>query len=89
MEITQTLELLESIKSLLDEIEIDSEDGKLTVFEILGDYPEILGVIEQGKDFAEIKKELQNLDLAEIQQLTTKLIEIVGIILQIVQNLKK
>ena len=89
MDVKETMELIDALLSLAEEVERDSEDGKLTVLEILGNYPEILKVINEGKDYEEIKAELKDLSLDEIQQLTTKLIEIIGVILKIVANLKK
>jgi len=89
VDVKETMELIDALISLAKEVERDSEDGKLTVFEILGNYPEILKVINEGKDYEEIKAELKDLSLDEIQQLTTKLIEIIGVILKIVANLKK
>ena len=89
MGVKETMELIDALLSLAEEVERDSEDGKLTVLEILGNYPEILKVINEGKDYEEIKAELKDLSLDEIQQLTTKLIEIIGVILKIVANLKK
>ena len=89
MDIKETMELIDEIISLAEEIVKDSEDGKLTVLEILGNYPNILKVINEGKDYDVIEAELKDLSLDEIQQLITKLITIIRAILKIVANLKK
>ena len=89
MDVKETMELIDEIISLAEEIVKDSEDGKLTVLEILGNYPNILKVINEGKDYDVIEAELKDLSLDEIQQLITKLITIIRAILKIVANLKK
>ena len=88
MDTKELNELLDSIIELGEAIEKDSEDGKLTVLEILGNYPEILNVIEEGKDYKVIIEELKDLDEAEILEITQKLIQFVFIVLQTIKNLK-
>ena len=88
LEIKELNELLDSIIALGEAIEHDSEDGKLTVLEILGNYPDILKVIEEGKDYKLIIAELKDLDEAEILEITQKLIQFVFIVLQTIKNLK-
>jgi hypothetical protein len=88
LEIKELNELLDSIIALGEAIEHDSKDGKLTVLEILGNYPDILKVIEEGKDYKLIIAELKDLDEAEILEITQKLIQFVFIVLQTIKNLK-
>jgi len=88
MEIKELTELLDSVIALAEAIENDSEDGKLTVLEILGNYPDILKVIEEGKDYNLIVAELKDLDEAEILEVAQKTIQFVFIVLQTIKNLK-
>ena len=88
MDIKETLELVDSVIALAEEVKADSEDGKLTILEVLGDYPEIMAVIEEGKDYATIVEELKDLDQAEILELTQRLIRLVFTIIDIIKNLK-
>jgi len=74
MDLKETLELLNALQNLADEVKADSEDGKLTILEILGNYPDILEVIEEGKDYQTVIAELKDLDQAEILTLVEKLI---------------
>ena len=87
MEIKETLELLDALQKLIDEVKKDSEDGKLTVLELLGNYPEVMKIINEGKDYAEIVAELKDLDADELTELVGILIKIVFSILDIVKNL--
>ena len=87
MDLKETKELIAALKKLVSELEKDSQDGKLTVFEILGNYPEVLAVIQEGKDIKTITAELKDLDFEEIKDLTGELLDFVGIILKIVTNL--
>ena len=88
MEIKELTELLDSVIALAEAIENDSEDGKLTVLEILGNYPDILKVIEEGKDYNLIVAELKDLDEAEILEVAQKTIQFVFIVLKTIKNLK-
>jgi len=88
MEIKELTELLDSVIALAEAIENDSEDGKLTVLEILGNYPDILKVIEEGKEYNLIVAELKDLDEAEILEVAQKTIQFVFIVLKTIKNLK-
>ena len=88
MEIKELTELIDAVVSLAEEVEKDSEDGKLTIIEILGNYPQILAVIEEGKDYDAIVDEIVDLDEAEILVISQKLIGLVFTIIKTVKNLK-
>jgi len=88
MDLKETNELLDKLQDLANAVKADSEDGKLTVLEILGNYPEVLAVIDEGKDYIEILAELKDLDPEEIQTLTMKLFGFIFTVLDIVKNLK-
>ncbi len=88
MDIKETKELIKAVQDLLDELYADSEDGKLTLLEILGNYPEVMKIIDEGKDYNVIVNELKDLDRAELIELSDKLITIVYTILDIIKNLK-
>lgn len=87
-EIKETAELIQALQTLADEVKKDSEDGKLTILELLGNYPEIMAIIDEGKDYAAIVAELKDLDAAELTEITGKLIQFVFTILDIIKNLK-
>lgn len=87
-DIKEVVELVDSVIALAEAVEADSEDGKLTILEILGNYPEVLAIVEEGKDYEEILAELKDLDEAEILVLTQKLIQLVFTIINIIKNLK-
>lgn len=87
-DIKETVELVDAVIALAEEVERDSQDGKLTVLEILGNYPEVLAVINEGKDCKTIVEELKDLDEDEIRTLVGKLITLVFTLIQIVKNLK-
>jgi len=89
MGIKETMEFIEAFQGFVNAILKDSEDGKITILEILGDYPEVLAVINSGKDFKQIEEELKDLDQAEVIQLTENLIQIIFTILAVIKNLKK
>ena len=88
MDIKELRELIDAVIALANEVEKDSEDGKLTIIEILANYPQILAVIEEGKQYETILEEIKDLDESEILELSQKLIELVFTIIQIVKNLK-
>lgn len=88
MDIKETKELIKAVQDLLDELYADSEDGKLTLLEILGNYPEVMKIIDEGKDYNVIVNELKDLDRAELIELSDRLITIVYTILDIIKNLK-
>ena len=88
MEIKELTELIDAVVGLAEEVEKDSEDGKLTIIEILGNYPQILAVIEEGKDYDAIVDEIVDLDEAEILVISQKLIGLVFTIIKTVKNLK-
>ena len=87
-EIKETLELVDALQKLVDEVKKDSANGKLSVLELLGNYPEVMAIIEEGKDYKLIVDELKDLDADELIELNGKLIKIVFTILDIVKNLK-
>jgi len=87
-EIKETVELVDALQKLIDEVKKDSEDGKLSVLELLGNYPEVMAIIEEGKDYKAIVDELKDIDASELTVLTGKLIKIVFTILDIVKNLR-
>ena len=88
MEIKELVELLDSVITLAEAVEEDSQDGRITVLEILGNYPEIMDVLKEGKDYTAILEELKDLDEAEILEVAQKTIQFVFIVLQTIKNLK-
>jgi len=88
MEIKELTELLDSVIALAEAVEEDSQDGRITVLEILGNYPEIMDVLKEGKDYTAILEELKDLDEAEILEVAQKTIQFVFIVLQTIKNLK-
>ena len=81
-------ELIIAIQSLADAIESDSKDGKLTILEIIGNYPEIMAVIDEAGDYETILAELADLDESEILELSSNMITLIFTIIAIVKNLK-
>lgn len=84
----ETMELIEKLRELISELTKDAEDGKLTLFEIIGNYPQIFAMVEEAKDYKAIQAELKDLNKNELVQLSTNLINIVFDIIELANNLK-
>jgi len=89
MEVKETVELVDALQSFVDEVKSDTEDGKLTIVEILGNYPQVMAIIEEGKDHEAIVAELKDLDEEEIRTLADKMFGLIFGTLAIIKNLKK
>ena len=88
MEIKELTELIVALQSLADAIKYDSEDGKLTILEILGNYPELMTVIAEAGDYEAILQEIGDLDEEEVLSIAMNSITFIYTIIAIVQNLK-
>jgi len=86
--IKELQELIGALIELTSEIKDQSEDGKLSIGELLADLPEAYRVIEEGKDVKEIMKEIENLDEAEAKDVIIDLTTFVFQVLAIIKNLK-
>ncbi len=86
--ILQTQELVGAVLELGASIKTQSEDGKLSIWEIISNSPKVTKIIKEGRDIDEIMAELKDLKEEELRALNADLITFVFQIIAIVKNLK-
>jgi len=86
--IKELQELIGAVLSLGSELKEQSEDGKISISELLADLPEAYKVIEEGKDINEIMAEIADLDEDEAKLVIVDLTTFVFQIIAIIKNLK-
>lgn len=88
MNIKELKELLDEINGVIVELGEKSEDGKLSLADLLGLSDNALKIYEESGDIDIIVEELKDLDGEEIKELANYAIKFVFGILKIVKNLK-
>jgi len=73
--IKETQEFMEAIKAFVSEAKKIMADKKVTFGEALGIMPEMLAVITEGKDYAEIMDEIKDLDGNEAKKILSDLVD--------------
>jgi ABC-type transporter Mla subunit MlaD len=77
MDTKETNELLDAVGGLTSELKAKSDDGDITLGEIIGLADNAKDIIDEAKDAETIKAELADLDPDEAKIITGKLIDIV------------
>ena len=73
--ITETQQLMKALKNFVAEAKKIMADKKVTFWEAIGAMPELLKVISEGKDYAEIMDEIKDLDGDEAKEILSDLVD--------------